>query len=253
MERYFSVSGGGHSIRCKLYYSQDPRSVRHMVLFCHGFGGHKDNGAAEKFAQRLLSKHKNVAMVTFDLPCHGEDVKKKLTLSDCQAYLQQVVSFLKEKYPLEDLYCYATSFGGYLILKYISELGNPFRKIALRCPAVDMYGVLSGNILSAAEQALLRKGKAVPVGFDRKVPVSSDFLEELKKNDIRTRDYLDYAEDILILHGTADEIAPFEASHHFSEDRLIELIAVEGADHRFRAPGTMEQAIKASLAFFELE
>ena len=251
MHRYFEINEGGHNIRCKLY-CQDPKSIRRMVLFCHGFGGHKDNGAAEKFAERMLTKHKGTAMVTFNWPSHGDDVKKKLSLADCDTYLTLVIDHLGQKYQPESLNCYATSFGGYLTLKYISEHGNPFRRIALRCPAVNMYDVLTGSIMASGDLEKLRKGKDVLVGFDRKILVGLPFLEELQANDIRQRDFLDYAEDILILHGTADEIVPFDAAYAFAEDKLIEFTPVEGADHRFRDPKKMEQAIKQILEFYAL-
>ena len=251
MHRYFEVNGGGHNVRCKLYYN-DLKKIRRCILFCHGFGGHKDNSAAEKFAQRLLTKHPGCCLVTFNLPGHGDDVKKKLNLADCLEYLGLVAEFVGEKYAPEGLYCYATSFGGYLTLKYIHDHGSPFRRIALRCPAVNMYEVLTAAIIGPEEQALLEKGKDISAGFDRKVLIGSAFLEDLRSNDIRKLDFLDFAEDILIVQGTADEVVPFDDVHRFAEDQLIEFLPVEKADHRFRHPGTMETAIKAMLEFFDL-
>ena len=251
MHRYFEVNGGGHNIRCKIYYN-DLKKIRRCVLFCHGFGGHKDNSAAEKFAQRLLTKHPSCALVTFNLPGHGDDVKKKLSLSECLEYLGLVADFVGDKYAPEGLYCYATSFGGYLALKYISDHGSPFRRIVLRCPAVHMYNVLTAAIIGPEEQALLEKGKDISAGFDRKVLIGNGFLEDLKENDIRKLDFLDWAEDILIIQGTADEVVPFEAVRQFADDQLIEFLPVEKADHRFRHPGTMETAIKAILDFYNL-
>lgn len=251
MYRYFEINEGGHNIRCKLY-CQDPKIIRRMVLFCHGFGGHKDNSAAEKFAERLTSKYKGAAMITFNWPSHGDDVKKKLRLEDCSAYLSLVVSHIRQKYQVDDIFCYATSFGGYLTLKYIHEQGNPFRKIALRCPAVNMYEVITKTIMSPDDLLKLRKVKEIPVGFDRKILIGIPFLEELQTYDIQTWDYLDYADDILILQGTSDEIIPFEAVYAFAENNLIEFVSVEGADHRFRDANKMEQAIKHILEFYAL-
>lgn len=249
MHRYFQINEGGHNIRCKLY-CDDPRSITRAVVFCHGFGGHKDNGAAEKFAQRLLTKYKNTAMVTFDLPCHGDDVKKKLSLTDCDTYLQLVTAYVQQQYAPRALYAYATSFGGYLLLRYLQNHGNPFRRIALRCPAVDMYTVLTGNILSPQEREKLDKGKEIPVGFDRKIMISKAFLQELQENAVHEMDFLDFAEDILILHGTCDEIVPFDMAYAFADNNLIEFIPVEGADHRFRDMKKMEAAIKHILEFY---
>ena len=138
------------------------------------------------------------------------------------------------------------------LTKYILEHGNPFRRVALRCPAVDMHRVLSSSIITPENREALAKGKDALVGFDRKVPVGTAFLEELRTFDLREKDLIDYAEDLLIIHGTADEIVPYEDVYSFSEDKLIELIPVEGADHRFRNPLMMDLAIKHILEFFAL-
>ena len=82
MHKYFEINGQGHNIRCKLYY-QGSGAAKRTVIFCTGFAGHKDNRAAEGFAEKLLSKHKDVNMVVFNWPAHGDDVKKRLTLEDC--------------------------------------------------------------------------------------------------------------------------------------------------------------------------
>ncbi len=184
MYRYFEINEHGHNIRCKIY-CRDLKSIGRVVVFGHGFGGHKDNSAAEKFAERMISKYKNTAMITFNWPGHGDDVKKNLRLADCKEYLSLVIEHIRQKYTTDEIYAYATSFGGYLVLNYIQERGNPFRKIALRCPAVNMYDVMMQTIASHEEAELLKKGKPVLVGFDRKVPVGPALLAELKEQDIR--------------------------------------------------------------------
>ncbi len=248
MYRYFEINAGSSNIRCKLYCREKGVHEK-AIVFCTGFAGHKDNMAAYRFAEKVLSK-KDVMVVVFNWPAHGDDVKKKLSLDDCSTYLELVIREMKESYGASELTCYATSFGGYLVLKYIKEHGNPFRKVALRCPAVDMYDVFSSSIMENDEYDRIMKGKEVKVGFDRKLIITRSFLEDLKANDIRHWDFLDYADDILILHGTADEIVPFESSKSFAEDNVIEFIPIEGADHRFQNPAHMSLATKYVMEFF---
>lgn len=250
MFRYFEINAQGNNIRCKMYFAEKGAADK-AVIFCTGFAGHKDNNAANKFAEKVLSKHRDVCTVVFNWPAHGDDVKKKITLDDCMTYLDLVIREVRGTYGIGTLYAYATSFGGYLLLKYISEHGSPFRKIALRCPAVSMYDVLTHTIIGSDELERIMKGKDVQVGFDRKILVTRAFLEELAANDIRTRDYLDWAEDMLILHGTKDEVVLFEDSRKFADDQLIEFIPVEKADHRFQDPVLMSLANKYVMEFFD--
>ena len=251
MHRYFEINENGHNIRCKIY-CHDLKDIRRIVLFAHGFGGHKDNGAAEKFALRLITKYKDSAMVTFDWPGHGEDVKKSFHLEDCMIYLRTVLEYVCQKYQTNEIYSYATSFGAYLTLKYINENGNPFKKIVLRCPAVNVYDEMRTTIMSPNDYERLEKGKVVPVGFDRKVMIEMSLLEEMKVNDIQQLDFIDYADDILIIHGTEDEIVAFDVVRDFAENNVIEFAPVEGADHRFRNERKMDTAIKMIFDFYAL-
>ena len=249
MDKYFEINEQGNNIRCKLYY-RDKAAANKAVIFCTGFAGHKDNNAAHTFAEKLLSKCKDVIVAVFNWPAHGDDVKKKLVLEDCSTYLELVIREVKARFGAEQVYSYATSFGGYVVLWYISEHGNPFEKIALRCPAVNMHDVITSGIMKNDEYDRIIKGKDVLVGFDRKIMVTCAFLEELKENDIMQRDFMDYADDILILHGTKDEVVPIDAGREFAENNVIEFIPVQGADHRFQNPPHMSLANKHVMEFF---
>lgn len=249
MFRYYEIKTPGGNIRCKAYYKENAAAER-AVIFCTGFAGHKDNNAAARFAEKLLSKDRHQIVVVFNWPAHGDDVKKKLVLEDCNTYLDEVIRDVRDRQGISRICAYATSFGGYMVLKYISEHGNPFQKIALRCPAVDLYDVLIGIIRQNDAYDRIMKGKEVQVGFDRKIVITRSYLEDVKKNDIREREYLDFAEDILILHGTEDEIVPFAEGRAFADNNLIEFIPVPGADHRFQNPAHMSLANKYALEFF---
>lgn len=251
MEKNFSINQNGLSIRCMLYCEKNAPTDR-VIVFLHGFAGHKDNAACRKFAERVLSKYKGVGVLTFDLPCHGEDAKKKLTLGDCLTYLELVVGYCKAQLHAGRLYAYATSFGGFLVLRYLAGFGNPFTKIALRCPAVNMAQVLTQRVMDGDDLTKLRKGKKVSVGFDRKIEIDGEFLKELEEANLSEFDFLEYAEDILILHGTKDEVVPIEDSRRFADEQLMEFVPVENGDHRFSNPACMEEATKQVLAFFAL-
>ncbi len=244
----YTVSRNGYNVSCKLYY-EDKKAIPGVVLFGHGFGGHKDNKAAERFAQRALDKLR-FATVTFNWPCHGDDVRKKLRLADCDGYLTAVMEDIRERYGSPRLYAYATSFGGFLFLKYISEHGNPFARMALRSPAVDLYRIQTERILSPEDLERLQRSKEVMAGFDRKVALDREYLNEIQAVDLRHRDFTPFMDDIIILHGVRDEIVPLETVRAFADDQLIEFIPIDHADHRFQDPRAMDEAIKAMVDFF---
>ena len=249
MDKGFGINKDGRSVRCKMY-CETADAVRRVVVFCHGFGGHKDNSSAETFAHRIVAKWKGSAVIAFDWPCHGMDARKNLTLQDCDAYLGLVIGYARDTFSTNELYAYGTSFGGYLLLKYLVDHGNPFRRLALRCPAVNMRETLLASIAQNDNLRKLESGKAVMAGFDRKMKITQAFFDDLAEHDIRSREFFDFADDILILHGTADETVPCEDSRVFADANAIEFVAVEGADHRFHDPKKADFADARIISFF---
>ena len=251
MHRYFEINQNENHIGCKIY-CHDVKKVKRIIIFCHGFVANKDYDAAEIFANRLILKFEDAAVVSFDWPCHGDDNKKNLCLDDCNRYLNQVIAWLKQEFHTEELYVYGASFGSYLSLKYISENGNPFKKMALCCPAVNMHEVLTKVIMTSENFVKLQTQEEVLVGFDYKVPVGYRFLDELQRNDVQCMNYVDYAKDILIIHGTADEIVPYDVVQTFAKNNGIGFASIADADHRFLDEDKMEQVVQYILDFFEL-
>lgn len=251
MIKYFDINDRGHSIRCKLFCN-DQRSIDDVILCGHGFAGHKDNKSTERFAETVLSKYKTVAVLTFDWPAHGKDVKKRLLLSDCDEYITVILDYITSEMNVKKLQGYANSFGGYMFLKYIHDHGNPFSKLALRSPAITIYESVMNKIIDADGMELISKGKDAAVGFDRKTNINKQFLDELKDSDVRKYEYLDEFEKIMVIHGTADEMIDFDAVKSFADDNLMEFIPVEGADHRFQNYAAMGNAIRDIITFLEL-
>jgi len=70
--------------------------------------------------------------------------------------------------------------------------------------------------------------------------------------DMNKYDFLDYADDILIVHGDKDEIVDYATCKSFAENNVIEFITVPGADHRFIDPKKMDVAIHEMIRWLEL-
>ena len=62
--------------------------------------------------------------------------------------------------------------------------------------------------------------------------------------------YTDFRNQLLILHGTKDEIVPIDAVRQFAEQNGIPFIPITNADHRFVDPGKMKESIEIIQDFF---
>ena len=85
--------------------------------------------------------------------------------------------------------------------------------------------------------------------FDRKIKISPDFLDSLRNADIRNADYTPWCDDILIIHGTKDEIVPSAEVEMFAAKNSIPFFPIEKADHRFIDTGKMNEAITMIAEF----
>jgi alpha-beta hydrolase superfamily lysophospholipase len=248
-EKKFDINENGMSIRCLSYSISNIKDAENIVVATYGFGGKKENHAISEFVERLTGKYKSFAVITFDWPCHGEDARKKLTISECLLYLDIVNKYIRTEFDPSGIYNYSSSFGAYITLLYIHLYNNPYNKIGLRCPAIGMYDAMLKNIDNDG-LLKLKKGKEILIGFDRKMKISSEFFDELKENDISKFDYIDYADQILMIQGTCDEMVPIALTEKFSDKNVIELIEVDGADHPFSNPKHMDTAIHSIIEFF---
>jgi len=268
-EKYFDLPGADFTIRCKIYCSDSlirARSAqsgpdlsaeeltggrfRRVVLFCHGFAGHRDNAMARTMAEKILASHDDTALVIFNWPAHGDDAHECISLADCDTYLDMVLSFVQEELQPRILDASATSFGGYLVLKYIRDHGEmPFRRLCLRCPAIVMHDVLMQTILTPEEIRAIETGGIVLSGFDRMTGITGAFLRELEAADLTKADYSPWSDRIRIAQGTSDELVPFAAVQSFAQKNRIEFLSVEGADHRFTGPGQMDAVIASFMDY----
>lgn len=252
MEKKFQINTDGFSIHCKLITNDRDKHTRtfpHVVIVTHGFGSHKDTAGTVHFAEHLTTKYKGYGIIAFDWPCHGEDARKKLSIDECLSYLSHVVAYAKETFQAKTLDMYATSFGAYITLRYILEKENPFHKIALRSPGLNMFETMRHHI-GAEGLKNLEKGRDIQIGFDRKMKIDSSFLQDLASFDIMKQEYFDFADDMLIIHGTKDDMIPLSLSKTFAENNVIEFIPIEGANHPFQNPNHMALATHHIIEFF---
>ncbi|MBQ1844050.1 MAG: alpha/beta fold hydrolase [Lachnospiraceae bacterium] len=249
MEKKFDINKEGYSVRCLYYCGKDPHDVTDIVIATYGFGGNKENHATKKFAERIIAKYKHFGVITFDWPCHGEDARNRMILSEFIEYYQIVIDHARDEMGAERLYAYGTSLGGYITLAYLQEKGNPFTRIALRVPALHMYQNFADGITDD-EWKKLGKGKDITRGFTRKIKLTQDFLDEVKAHDVYDKDYLDFADSMLIIAGSKDEYTSVEDIETFCNNNVIEYEVVENADHPFTDPRLMDYAISEIIGWF---
>ena len=240
------------------------------LLCLHGFAGDKYSTVIEAVAKDRCRA--GFRCVTFDWPGHGDSTadSSMLTIENCLADLDAVVEHLRKSMAASSspnasadtaaapsggtsapLFCFATSFGGYLATLDYRRHPEHFARILLRSPALRMGKVLR-SFLDEDHMRRFQGGEALNFGFERPLFLHYDFLEDLETPDHDAFRPLDGigCSPIAIIHGDADDVVPVTDSLRFAEDNHLPIRIVKGADHRYKKPGELEQIIDFAAEIF---
>lgn len=232
------------------------------LLCLHGFAGDKYSTVIEAVAKDRCRA--GFRCVTFDWPGHGDSTadSSMLTIENCLADLDAVVKRLRPAATAvpsgstpAPLFCFATSFGGYLAMLDYRRHPEHFARILLRSPALRMGKVLR-SFLDEDHMRRFQGGEALNFGFERPLFLHYDFLEDLETPDHDAFRALDgigcgpASALIAIIHGDADDVVPVTDSLRFAGENDLRIRIVKGADHRYKKPGELEQIIDFAAEIF---
>lgn len=237
----FSIKKERYSIPCKFFMPD--AQVKKIIIGLHGFAGDKESSVLFALAERLVLNES--ALLCFDFPAHGESAASDsfLRVENCKQDLLDVAEYVRNEFPQKAYGIFATSFGGYITLLCSSKLKD-FKKV-LRAPAVTMAESFVEKIISVSKIEFINN-KGALCGFEREMYVSVDFYEDLLKYKIQIPQ-----EEILVIHGTEDDIVPFADVKNIADKHPnIKLIPVIGADHRFKKEGELEQILESAMEWY---
>lgn len=232
-------------------YLPNNSTPKEIVVGIHGFSGDKESSVLIKLSKHL--NENNIALVTFDLPCHGEnDNSNPLILQDCFDSIRNIFDFVKNNFKNIPISTFATSFGGYLLLNHLSKNEEKLNKVILRAPAIHMSEVLENVIFPFNNLSAKKIESPVNLGFEKQLIINKQFLENLRENNL---EYLPETNDFLyILQGKQDDIVNPELNEKFFKmhyPNRHQFIWFENADHRFKKPGELEKIISETLSILK--
>lgn len=214
-------------------------NMKEVFIACHGFGGDKESSAIKELAKNVNPM--GIGVITFDFPAHGEsDVDGSyLTVDNCINYLQTVEQYVYNKYKKKNINIFATSFGAYIVLLKICKMKTEYNSIILRAPAINMNEIFKNSLLKEPVSLFLERGYSI-MGFEKEMKISTTFLNDLENNSIM--DMYKDTNDILIIQGDNDNIAPIEDTYKFVEkNKRSKLKVLKGADHRMKKDGELDK------------
>lgn len=250
MERTAILSHDNLQIPCKIY---EPgfSEVDQVIIGIHGFSGDKDSSLLRAVAEEMFFY--KTAMITFDLPGHGESpvFPLDITLRSCRESLLAVAGYARELFPQAEKFgIFASGFGAYISLLSMDDLKERLGriKIVLRSPSVRM----SDSFLLMArhsEEDFLKKGR-VDCGHGRKMEIPFSFYEDLRSNNAMA----DYDMPMMILHGEQDDVVRMEDIEYF---RLLNgksrLVIIPDAGHHLNRDFEMDMMVDLTRDWYLCE
>ena len=238
----FEIGG----VPCKVFLPMGG-AAKSAVLAMHGFAGSKDGRSIGALAKSLCPC--GAAVYCFDFPAHGEHPAggEELSLANCADALLSVARHMNGAHPRARKGVFATSFGGYMALLCLGELEGILGgfDLVLKAPAVKMAETFERAIIGDRMELLARQG-SVELGFQRKMEVRKEFLEELRAHDVCE----DHGRSMLVIHGDSDEVVPPADIDAFMEaNPLADLVRIPGAGHDFEGEGQLEAVVEAAGAW----
>lgn len=227
--------------------------IEEIVIGVHGFAGDKESSVLILLANELNKQNK--ALISFDLPCHGEnDNTQTLNLFDCLNSIKIVFDYVKGNYKNIPISVFATSFGGYLTLNYLSKNNENLHKLILRAPAVYMYSILENVILPEHNFTKNDLNKTINLGYEKSLLVNNKFLSDLKNTNLEKAQTTNNF--IYILQGKQDDVVnPDDNDRFFNKyyPNKHKFIYFKNANHRFKNPGELKKIISDTLSILNNE
>lgn len=246
MHRMFVKGQNGYEVPLVLNVAPEAKTA---LLVVHGFGSGKDQATAARMRQDF--SRRGLGVCALDLPAHGESPVDGhfLTVENALADIAVAEDVIHRYMPKADVAFFASSFGAYLTSLYLARRPRGLHKpkVILRCAALTMPKLLWAE-LGEEKQNKLDRGEDVWLdSYDPPIMISPAFIRSLLAHD-PFRECRPRMADILLIHGTADEIAPVTEARRFSREFGYPILEIEGADHRFLGEGQMDHLIDVALA-----
>lgn len=238
-------SGHGYGAPC----IHELGGQKRVLIASHGFG----SGAQSQTNMQLLRAlpPAGIGVVCYDFPCHGKSEAgwDALRIDECMDCLGAVERDVRRRCPDAEIIYFGSSFGAYITALYLSQRSHAGTRAFFRSAAVTMPDIMLGSPFPGVEEALKEKGwflLDLP-GYTRPLEITSEFLDDLRSHNLFEKYKSDAS--IAMIHGDADEVAPYEAAVRFAEKTGAKLITVPGGHHNLGAEGQGEMMLNAVLEF----
>lgn len=222
-----------------------------VVIMIHGFSGSKSGPTAELLFSNL-PQH-DIGVITFDLPQHGESPAggDELRINNCIKDIIAVEEYTKKRLPEAELYYFASSYGAYITMIYLTMYEHSGTKAFFRSAAVNMPERFM-NLPDNEQRQFDEQGWAmIDHGYDHPMKIVRGFIEDLRDNNLFKLYNPCSGTETFMVHTDTDEVIEFAKAKAFADKFNIPLAVISGADHSLSSQFAKDILMKNCLKFYE--
>lgn len=202
-----------------------------IFIAVHGNMSYKEDTIIELLAQNIAEK--GYQLISFDLPEHGErkeNTKYLCKVQNCIKDLEQIMSYVKERYNQINLF--ACSMGAYFSLLTYQE--EKIKKSLFLSPVVNME-IIIGNMMiwSKVTKKQLEEKQEIKIDFGQ--TLYWDYYKYVLEHPI-----VKWNKETYILYGSKDTMQEESMIKEFSEQNHCNLTVLEGGEHFFHTKEQLE-------------
>lgn len=228
---------------------ESSKNPKLTIISSHGGLNKIDGDFAETTAKENIQLieyclNNNINYIAINFSNNGSQTNQPLNeilFSDRILDLETTIDFVKEEYG-GSILLLGSSLGGHIVIN-ASDYSSQIKGIILSCPAIKTFEVIRDTMDKNEFENWKTKNEAEVFGTKLKYSFYEDLLSH---NDMSKIQKLTIP--VLIYHGTVDNIVPITQSREAKAlNSHIELIEVEGGDHRFGKmlqPGEWEEKVE---------
>lgn len=237
-----------YDISCLNNVSGDEKAV---VIISHGFGSSKGSPTALALMERLPAH--GIGVFSYDFPGHGESPAdgEMFRIENCLKDLASVEAHVSSLAPDGEIMYFSSSFGAYINLLYLALQQHAGTKSFLRAAAVSMPKIFKDAETPEYAEQLKNQGFII-LGSDspRPLKIPKEFCDDLEAHDVFDL-YKPGRTKIAMIHGDADETAPFEDAKGFAAKYGAEFTVVKGGFHNLMESGQLDLVLETAIRFFQ--
>jgi len=243
-------NGRDYNVPC--HYNATGRE-KTVCVVVHGFGSSKESVTAKMLLEGLPPL--GIGAIAFDFPAHGDSAVEGeyLRVSNCIKDLAAAEARIRELAPEAELVYFASSFGAYITLIYLSGMNQGKPRAFLRSAAVSMPELFKRRMtpeqnerMEAAGEVILDKAE---YGYIRDLKITQGFFDDLERHDVFSLWRESFAE-LRMVHGELDQTIPLSDAISFAGRFNVPLTVIPNGDHQLSIQGAPAQVLKLAGDFF---